>query len=139
MWTKSHTIVTKDASKEQMWRLFTDVNNWHTWNNEVEYAKLEGKFESGNHYFIKPKKGQMVRVKLLEVTEYHHCLEEGRFPLAKMYYDHKLEEISEGLRITSTITVQGILSFIWVKLVVKKIADSMGYHVLEQIKVASKL
>ena len=139
MWTKSHSIITKAATKEQMWQLFTDVNNWHVWNNEVEYAKLEGKFEAGNHYLIKPKNGQVVKVQLLEVVEYKHCLEFGAFPLAKMYYDHILEETTNGLKITSTITMKGLLSFLWVQLVVKKIAASMPNHVQQQIDVASKL
>ena len=139
MWTKTHSIVTKEATKEQMWNLFTDINNWHVWNNEIEFAKLEGKFEAGNHYLIQPKNGRIVKVKLLEVIENKHCLEFGEFPLAKMYYDHILEETPKGLEITSTITMKGLLSFLWVQLVVKKIAASMPEHVQEQIKVASKL
>ncbi len=139
MWTKSHSIVTKEATKEQMWRLFSDINNWHVWNNEIELAKLEGKFEAGNHYVIQQKNGRTVKVKLLEVVENEHCLELGEFPLAKMYYDHILEETENGLKITGTITMTGLLSFLWVQLVVKKIAASMPQHVQEQITIASKL
>jgi hypothetical protein len=139
MWTKSYSIVTKEATKEQMWKLFTDINNWHIWNNEIEFAKLEGKFEAGNYYLIQPKNGRTVKVKLIEVIENKHCLELGEFQLAKMYYDHMLEETPNGLKLTSTITMNGLLSFLWVQLVVKKIAATMGSHVQEQIKVASKL
>jgi hypothetical protein len=139
MWIKSHSVVTKEATKEQMWNLFTDVNNWHIWNNEIEFAKLEGKFEKGNHYVIKPRNGGAVKVELLEVVEKKRCLELGKFPLAKMYYDHLLEETENGLKIVSTITVKGMLSFLWVQLVVKNIAATMPAHVEEQIKVASKL
>ena len=139
MWTKTHSTVTKEATKEQMWNLFTDINNWHLWNNEIEFAKLEGKFEAGNHYLIQPKNGRIVKVILLEVVENKHCLEFGEFPLAKMFYDHILEETPNGLKITSTIIMKGLLSFLWVQLVVKKIAASMPGHMQEQIKVASKL
>jgi hypothetical protein len=139
MWTKSHSIITKAATKEQMWKLFTEINNWHVWNNEIEFALLEGKFEAGNHYLIQPKKGRIVKVELLEVIENKHCLELGTFPLAKMYFDHILEETANGLKITSTITMKGLLSFLWVQLVVGKIAASMPAHVQEQIKVASGL
>jgi len=139
MWTKSHSIVTKEATREQMWRLFSDINNWHVWNKEIEFAKLEGKFEAGNHYVIQQKNGRTVKVKLLEVVENEHCLELGEFPLAKMYYDHIIEETENGLKITGTITMTGLLSFLWVQLVVKKIAASMPQHVQEQITIASKL
>jgi hypothetical protein len=139
MWTKSHSIITKDATKEQMWKLFTDVNNWHVWNDEIEFAKLEGKFEAGNHYLIQPKNGRTVKVKLLEVVENKYCLESGKFPLAKMYYDHHLEETTAGLKITSIITVKGFLSSLWVQMVVKNIASQVDFHVRQQIQVASKL
>ncbi|NOU46899.1 MAG: polyketide cyclase [Bacteroidales bacterium] len=138
MWTKSHSIVTNEATKEQMWKLFTDINNWHVWNNEIEFAKLEGNVEAGNHYLIQPKNGRIVKVKLLEVVENKHCLECGEFPLATMYYDHFMEETANGLKITNTITVKGLLGFLWVQLVVKKIANTMAAHVQQQIKVASK-
>ncbi len=36
MWTKSHSILTTDVTKEQMWKLFADVNNWHTWDEGIE-------------------------------------------------------------------------------------------------------
>jgi hypothetical protein len=139
MWTQSHEIVTKEATKEQLWTLFTDINNWHIWNREIEFARLDGKFEAGNFYMIKPKDGRAVKVELLEVTENAHCLESGTFPFARMYYDHKLDETAAGLKITSTITMKGLLSFLWVQLVVKKIAASMPTHVQQQIGVASKL
>ena len=139
MWTKSFSITTKEVTKEQIWKLFTDVNNWHVWNEQIEFAKLDGKFEAGNFYQIKPKNGQTVRVNLLEVIENKHCLETGNFPLAKMYYDHLIEETKNGLKITNTITVKGLLSFLWVQLVVKKIAAEMSTHVQQQIKVASQL
>lgn len=38
MWTRSHSIVTKEVTKEQMWKLFSDVNNWHTWDEGIEFA-----------------------------------------------------------------------------------------------------
>jgi len=139
MWTKTYSITTNEVTKEQIWKLFTNVNNWQEWNEQIEFAKLEGKFESGNHYQIKPKNGRVVTVNLLEVEEYKHCLESGNFPLAKMYYDHLIEETPEGLKITNTITTKGLLSFLWVQLIVKKIAVEMPTHVQQQIKVASNL
>jgi hypothetical protein len=42
-----------------------------------------------------------------------------------MYDDHELEETPEGLRISSTISVTGFLSFIWVNFVAKNVANSV--------------
>jgi hypothetical protein len=139
MWTKSHSIITKAATKEQLWKLFADVNQWHTWDEGIEYAKLDGKFEKGNHFILRPKGGPNVKVELLETVENKMFLDVTKFPLAKMYDEHLFEETSEGLKITNTITVKGILGFLWVQLVAKKIADALPTDMQHQIKTASKL
>lgn len=139
MWTKSYSIVTKEATKEQMWKLFADVNNWHTWDNGIEFAKMEGKFEKGNHFILKPKGGPNVKVKLLETIENKRFLDVTHFPLAKMFDDHLFEESADGLRITNTITVKGFLGFLWIKIVAQKIVDGLPDDMQDQIKAASKL
>lgn len=139
MWTKSYTTETKDVTKEQMWKLFADVNNWHTWDQGIEFARLEGKFEKGNHFQLRPKGGPNVKVQLLDVIENQRFLDVTRFPLARMYDDHVFEETENGLRITNTISVRGPLSFLWVRLVAQKIVSNLPTDIQEQIKAASQL
>ncbi|MEP7167706.1 MAG: SRPBCC family protein [Candidatus Woesebacteria bacterium] len=139
MWTRSHQIVTKEVTKEQMWKLFSDVNNWHTWDQGCEFAKMEGKFEKGNHFILRPKGGPNVKIELLEVVENKSFLDVTKFPLAKMYDNHQFEETADGLKITHTITVEGILGFLWVKIVAQKLADASLTDMQAQIKAASKL
>jgi hypothetical protein len=139
MWTKSHSIVTKELTKEQIWKLFSDVNNWHTWDTGCEFAKMEGKFEKGNHFILRPKGGPNVKIELLDVVENKSFLDVTKFPLAKMYDNHQFEETGNGLKITHTITVKGILGFLWVKIVAQKLANSLPVDMQEQIKAASKL
>ena len=38
MWSKTYSITTNEVAREQMWKLFADVNGWHTWDRGVEYA-----------------------------------------------------------------------------------------------------
>lgn len=139
MWIKSHSIVTKKATKEQLWKLFIDVNNWPKFNDGIEFSKLEGRFETGNHYTMKPKGGPRIKVILYDVVENKRCLEVTNFPMAKMYYDHVLEDTSQGLKLTNTITMKGPLTFLWVKMMLKKVAESMPLHMEQQIKIASGL
>jgi len=139
MWTKSHTIVTKEVTKEQMWKLFANVNDWHTWDQGIEFAKLEGKFEKGNSFLLRPKGGPNVKVTLLETVKDKSFLDVTSFPLAKMYDEHIFEEMVEGLKITNTITVKGLLGFLWIKIIAQKIADALPADMQEQIKAASKL
>ncbi|HEU4496460.1 MAG TPA: SRPBCC family protein [Flavobacterium sp.] len=139
MWTRSHSIVTKEVTKEQMWKLFADVNNWHTWKKGVERAKLEGKFEKGNYFMFQPKGGPKLKLEIVEATENKSFTDLTRFPFAKMHGEHSFEETPDGLKLTTTMTVTGILSFLWVRLAAQKIADGLPYDMQHQIKTASKL
>ncbi len=139
MWKKSHTIVTTEVTKEQMWKLFADINNWHTWDKGIEFAQLEGKFEKGNHFMFQPKGGPKLKIGIVEAIENQNFTDFTKFPLAKMYGEHMFEDTPEGLKITTTMTVHGILSFLWVKLVAKKIVEALPSDMQDQIKAAAKL
>lgn len=139
MWTRSYSIVTKEVTKEQMWKLFADVNNWHRWDEGIEFAKLDGKFEKGNSFTLRPKGGPNVKVELLETMENKMFLDVTKFPLAKMYDKHTFEDTAQGLKITNTITVKGVLGFLWRKIVAQKIVDALSVDMQQQIKTAKTL
>ena len=139
MWNKTHTVTTKSVTRIQLWKLFEDVNNWHTWDEGIESTKLEGKFEKGNTFQLRPKGGPDFTVTIVEVEVNKRFIDMTPFPMARMYFEHLFEETAEGLKITNTITVKGLLGFLWVKLVAQKIADSMPAEMEAQINAASKL
>jgi hypothetical protein len=122
-----------------MWKLLADVNNWHTWDAGVEFAHLEGKFEKGNHFTFQPKGGPKLKIGILEAVENKNFTDLTNFPLAKMYGEHLLEETPEGLKITTTMKVQGVLGFLWRKLVAQKIVDDLPEDMQQQINTAKKL
>ena len=139
MWTKSHSIVTKEVTKEQMWKLFADVNNWHIWDEGIEFAKMEGEFEKGNFFTLRPKGGPNVKVELLETVENKSFLDVTKFPLAKMFDNHTFEETPNGLKLTTTMKVEGLLGFVWRKMVAQKIVDTLPEDMQQQIKTAKNL
>jgi hypothetical protein len=139
MWTKSYSILTKEISKEQIWQLTTDIDNWKNWDDTVEDSKLLGSFKVGNSFMLKPKGGPKVNIKLIEIEQYHKFVDLTVFPLAKMRGEHLYEETNDGLRITVTMSVNGLLTFLWVKLVAQGIVDNLAKDVANQIKHAAKL
>ncbi len=139
MWAKSHSIVTKAVTKEQMWQLYADVNNWPNWDKSVEFAQLEGSFEQGNHFLFQPKGGPKMKILIFETVEHEKFVDLTTFPLAKMYGEHLLEETAAGLKITTTMKMKGILGWLWIKLVAQKIVDDLPADMEMQIQVASQL
>ena len=139
MWTQTHSVITKEATKEQMWKLFANVNTWHTWDAGIEYASMQGKFEKGNHFILKPKKGPKVKIALIESVENRRFTDLTVFPLAKMYGEHTFEETPAGLKITTTMRVEGLLTKLWVKLVAEEIADALPIEMEAQVQYARNL
>lgn len=139
MWTKTHSVVSKTTRKEQIWKLFSEVNQWHTWDNGIEYARMEGSFEKGNFFTLKPKGGPKVKIELIETTPYKSFTDLTRFPFAKMYGSHTFEETAEGLKMTTTMTVKGPLAFLWRKLVAQDIVNGLPAEMIHQADTASKL
>lgn len=139
MWTRSHSIVTKKVTKEQLWKLFADVNSWHTWDKGVEQAHIEGKFEKGNHFMLQPKGGPKLKISIVEAIENKSFTDFTKFPLAKMYGEHTFIDTKDGLKITTTMKVEGILGFLWRRLVAQKIVDALPGDMQDQVEAASKL
>jgi len=139
MWISSHSIVTTAVTKEQMWKLFADVNNWPKWDAGVAYASLEGKFEKGNHFMFQPKGGPKLKLRIMEAIENKNFTDLTTFPLAKMYGEHIFEETPHGLKLTVTIKMTGPLGFLWRKLVAQKIVDALPADMEHQIKTAGEL
>lgn len=139
MWTKSHSIVTKAVTKEQIWNLTTDINHWKNWDDSVEDSQLLSDFKVGNYFMLKPKGGPRVKIQLVEIEPYKKFTDLTRFPLAKMYGEHFYEETADGLKITVKMSVTGILGFLWRKLVAKGIVDNLPADIANQIKHAQSL
>ena len=139
MWTRSHSIVTREVSKEQLFRLYANVNQWHEWDTDIEYARLEGNFEQSASFTLKIRKGPKVRIELVEVVPNRRFKDLTRFPLARMYGLHTLEETPEGLKVTTTMQVEGPLGFFWKKVVAEDIVKKLPVEMLNQIREAKKI
>jgi hypothetical protein len=125
MWTKSYSTTVKGLNARQVWKVWADVNQWHTWQDDIEYASMEGEFKDGNFFYFKPKGGPKIKIELTKVEPDSTFVDLTRFPLAKMYDSHELIERGDALEIKTTISIGGPLSFLWKKLVAEKVASGM--------------
>ncbi len=125
MWCKSYSKRVKGLDSEQIWKVWTDVNNWHKWQDDIEYAKLDGEFQEGNIFLFKPKGGPKIKIELTDVKQNSTFVDLTRFPLAKMYDSHQIIDHGDELEIKTTIRIEGPLSFLWRKIVAEDVANGM--------------
>ena len=125
MWSKSYSKWVKGIDVGEILKVWTDINQWQTWQEDIEYAKIDGEFQKGSMFLFKPKGGPEIKIDLTEVKENSVFVDLTRFPLAKMYDAHKIIDHGDELEINSTISIEGPLSFLWRKIIVEDIASGM--------------
>jgi hypothetical protein len=125
MWTKSYSTTVKGIDVDRLWRIWTDVDAWHTWQTDLDYAKLEGGFAAGATFLLKPKGGPRVRIALQTVEPNQRFVDLTRFPLARMYGDHQFVVRGDAIEIRTTVRVEGPLGWVWRKLVGEGVVASL--------------
>ena len=138
-WEKTHKITVTNVDQTKIWKIWENVNEWHTWDSDIEYAKLDGKFVTGNKFTLKPKSGPKVKITLLEVEPERSFTDVTSFPLAKMYSIHEMRKTRDGVEITHTVKVNGPLSFLWKKVVAEKVAAGLEEQAKNMIQKAKEL
>lgn len=136
MWTRTYSKIFNNVDKADIWRIWTDVNQWPTWHDDLEYCKMDGDFKVGNHFMLKPKGVKAVKIMLTEVIDGRSFTDCTEFFGAKMYDTHSLEETSNGLKLTNVLIVTGPLKWLWIKLVAQNVADTVPQEMEALVKLA---
>lgn len=122
MWKKTETQTVAGITPVSVWRLWKDIDNWTLWNEDLEESRLLDVFEKGGSFELKPKGGPKVKLTLEEVKEnvsFTDCLD---LPGAKMHGHHEMMQTEDGLKLTTTVSITGISSALWVSMLGEKVA-----------------
>jgi hypothetical protein len=121
MFQHTYSKTFKKITPEMVWKVWSDVNTWTTWNPGTDLCKMDQPFEVGNYFTLKPSGAPPVKIQLVEVEENYLFTDCTRFPGAKMYGKHEVIETPEGVQLTTTLTITGPLGYLWRKIVGEKI------------------
>ena len=125
MWSKTYSKKVAGLKVDRLWKVWSDVNQWHTWQDDIEYAKMDGEFTAGNTYKMKPRGGPEVSIELSKVEPNRAFADLTRFPLATMHATHEFIQSGAELEIKTTVSIEGALSFVWRKIVAEGVANSL--------------
>lgn len=138
MWSRTHSTVVKGARAEQLWRVWTDVDRWHTWQPDLEYAHLDGAFAAGSSFTLRPKGGPTVTIEIIRAEPARRFTDLTRFPGARMYGDHEFIPRGDALEIRTTMRIEGPLAFVWRKIVAEGVASGMAGQTEKLIETAAR-
>ena len=123
MWTRTHSMSFEGVTAAQIWRVWSEVDQWHTWQPDIEYARLEGQpFEAGKVFRFRPKGGPELGIEITEAKPLAGYADLTRFPGAKMLDSHEIVDHGSRIEIRNTLSVSGPLGFLWRKLVAEGVA-----------------
>jgi hypothetical protein len=114
-----------ELTKESVWAAWSDVSSWPLWDTELESTTISAPFIQGTRFTLRPKGGPNVSILMTSVTPYKEFADVTTFPLAKMYDLHEMEVTPDGLKITSIIQVEGLLGWLWWRIVARGVAEGV--------------
>ncbi len=137
MWSKEVSIRTR-ATKEQVWKLWTDIPNWNTWDEQVTSSNLNGEFKIGQIGELVPKGGPKSNYTLIEVTPHKSFTSRSSLPFTKMDFIHEMEEVDGALILTHKVQFSGFLSFLFSNVIGSKIVKELPHAMNKLSDMAQK-
>lgn len=128
MWEKSYSVTAPDIEPIQIWKIWSDIPIRPKWDDDTEWATIDGSFRKDAIFFMKIKNGPKLKMKITECIPNQSFTDSYQFFLAKLDVTHFMEKTNEGLRLTTTVKITGPLRWIWQKLVVENIVASLPHQ-----------
>lgn len=95
------------ASPDVIWRLWSDVLNWNTWDEGIETVSLEGAFAPGSEGTLTPGGASPLPYRILEATPLQSFSDVTELPGAHLEFIHRLEVTPAGTKITHRVEISG--------------------------------
>lgn len=107
MWQYQHSIESS-ATPEAIWRLWADVDNWGTWNAEIEKIEMDGPFAPGTQITMTPPGDDPVLLHIAEAVENELFVDEARFDGLLLRTIHRIDRIDQNrIRVTYRMEITG--------------------------------
>ena len=127
------------ATKEQIWKFWSDVAHWKSWDSTVENSELYGDFKAGTKGMNKPVDGPKYRFVITNCIPFESFTNRSRLPLCKADFTATFAETQTGLLITHRIEMTGFLTFFFSRVIGKKMAKGIPQGLDDLIAYAEKL
>ena len=81
-----------NASPEKIFGIYSDVENWKSWDSEVISSSLVGSFKAGSIGSLNPKNGPKSKILIETVIPNISFCASSKLPLCVMRFGHDLQK-----------------------------------------------
>ena len=116
---------TTKVTPERIWQVWSDVKNWKTWDNQVEFSELSGPMSNGISGVLKPSGGPKTRFIVSDCIENKCFTSISSLPLCRMKFIHTIEDKEQRRVVTHRIEMVGPLTFLFSRILGPKIKEGL--------------
>lgn len=112
------------APPERVWRIWSDVRTWPTWNPDVAAVAIDGAFASGTTGTMTTRSGGKHAITLEAVQPGRSFrLETSALPGARFAFDCEIQPSGQGCVISQRISMRGPLAPVFSVMMGRRIAE----------------
>jgi len=99
------------ATENDVWEIWTDVASWPKWDQDLEWAALDGEFKTGTKGKLKPKGWFKSYFRITAVENKKYFCNESKMPWTKVIFSHSVAPREESaVQIKHHVRVTGLLA-----------------------------
>ena len=126
--------MTTTASKQQIWQIWADVENWPQWDTELDMAHIEGELKKGVIGSFQPKNAPVLPFEITECIPGETYTFSAQMPLCQLNVKRYFSENEAGqLEFIHEISFVGLLSWLFGRFVGQRIQKVLP-SVMEQLR-----
>jgi hypothetical protein len=134
--------VETNATPEQIWAMWKNVETWPHWDSELEWVKLNGPFEIGTKGRMQPSGGPVVDFILTEIQLNKKFVNRAKLPLTTLEFTHVYEANSEEKNcpiIRHSVAMKGLLAPLFGLIIGRKIKKHLRVAMEDLSNQATKM
>ena len=115
-----HSIITS-AKPQTVFAIYAKVDEWNSWDPDTKTSNLCDGLILGSKGILTPTKGKSVPIEVTAIQPNQSFTVTSKIPLFKMVFDHELQAMQQGTKVTHRVVLSGALSFLLGKVISKQV------------------
>ena len=133
-----HSIRT-EISPEIIWKLWEDVEGWKTWDEEIEFSRIDGPFQSGTTGETKFKSTPACKTLLTQVEPLKLVVQEASVAGAKIVSYQIMKRDGDITHVTFRVEVEGKISPLYLLPISGFIKKKVPVEMEKMLEIAAEL
>lgn len=131
--------VETNATPTQIWRVWQDVESWKSWDEEIEFSRLDGPFKAGTTGSLKMHSSPILKTEITQCEPLRRYVFEAKLLLARSVSTSIIDQAADKTYVTLINEIRGPLAYFYALLIGRGIKNKAPLEIQRMLKKASDL